>query len=113
MQGLLTIALIFTHPVQQVLQNIGAVLTLFAALTCLSLFRIRFGRTGLPPPPAGALAASAIFAISAAWMLYFGLRSSPLLVAWIAVILFVALCAYQLTRQRRLGKIERSVVDRK
>ncbi len=104
LQGVLTIALIFTHPLQQVLQNIGAVLVLFAALTCLSLFRIRFGRTGLPEPPVGALVAASIFALSAAWMLYFGFRNSPLLVAWIGVILFVSLGAYQLTlRRRRIG----------
>jgi APA family basic amino acid/polyamine antiporter len=104
LQGVLSIALIFTHPLQQVLQNIGAVLTLFAALTCLSLFRIRFGRTGLPRPPMSALVAASIFGVSAAWMLYFGFRSSPLLVAWIAVILFVSLGAYRLTvRRRRVG----------
>ncbi len=104
LQGVLSIALIFTHPLQQVLQNIGAVLTLFAALTCLSLFRIRFGRTGLPQPPVRALVAASIFALSAAWMLYFGFRNSPLLVAWIAVILFVSLGAYQFTlRRRRVG----------
>ncbi|HKD41993.1 MAG TPA: amino acid permease [Myxococcaceae bacterium] len=101
LQGVLSVVLIFTHPLQQVLQNIGAVLTLFAALTCLSLFRIRFGRTGLPPPPLAALAAASIFALSAAWMLYFGFRNSPLLVAWIAVILVVSLGAYQFTIRRR------------
>ena len=113
LQGALSIVLIFTHPLQQVLQNIGAVLTLFAGLTCLSLFRVRFRRTGLPKPSAAALAAASIFAVSAAWMLYFGFRSSPLLVAWIAVILFVALGAYQLTSRRRIGDKDRSVLDRK
>ena len=104
LQGVLSIALIFTHRLQQVLQNIGAVLTLFAALTCLSLFRIRFGRTGLPPPRLSALVAASIFALAAAWMLYFGFRSSPLLVVWIAVIGLVSLAAYQLTvRRRRVG----------
>lgn len=101
LQGVLSIVLIFTHPLQQVLQNIGAVLTLFAALTCLSLFRIRFGRTGLPRPPPSALVAASIFALSAAWMLYVGFRSSPLLVAWMAAILLVSLVAYRLTVRRR------------
>ncbi len=104
LQGVLSIALIFTHPLQQVLQNIGAVLTLFAALTCLSLFRIRFGRTGLAQPSVLALVAASIFALSAAWMLYFGFRGSPLMVTWIAVILLVSLGAYQLTMRRgRVG----------
>ena len=86
------------------LQNIGAVLTLFAALTCLSLFRIRFGRTGLAQPSVLALVAASIFALSAAWMLYFGFRGSPLMVTWIAVILLVSLGAYQLTMRRgRVG----------
>jgi basic amino acid/polyamine antiporter, APA family len=107
LQGTLSIVLIFTHPLQQVLQNIGAVLTLFAALTSASLFRIRFGRQALSPPLPGSLVAASIYVLAAAWMLYFGLRNSPILLVWIAVILLVSLIAYRIAvrgaRRRPLG----------
>ncbi len=107
LQGVLSIVLIFTHQVQQVLQNVGAILTLFAALTSLCLFRVRLGRTGLPPPPLAALAAAMVFVASAAWMLYFGFRGSTHLLAWVAVIGITALAAY-----RFLPRSRRSVLDR-
>ncbi len=115
LQGALSIALIFTHPLQQVLQNIGAVLTLFAALTCVSLFRIRFGRPALSPPSSGSLVAASIYVLAAAWMLYFGLRNSPILLAWIAVILFVSLVAYRVAPRSARPPIGegRSALDRK
>jgi APA family basic amino acid/polyamine antiporter len=114
LQGAISIALIFTHPLQQVLQNIGAVLTLFAALTSVSLFRIRFGRPALSPPSSGSLVAASIYVLAAAWMLYFGLRNSPILLAWIAAILFVSLIAYRLaprTPRPPVGE-GRSALDR-
>src|SRR5260370_8068367 len=93
LQGALSIALIFTHPLQQVLQNIGAVLTLFAALTCVSLFRIRFGRPALSPPSSGSLVPASIYVFAAAWLLYSGLRNSPILSSSIPPLLFVNLTA--------------------
>jgi APA family basic amino acid/polyamine antiporter len=114
LQSALSIALIFTHPIQQVLQNVGALLTLSAALTVLCLFRVRFGRTGMPPPSFGALAAAGIYVLSAAWMLYFGFRNSPLLAVWIVVILLIALAAYRFTPKRHRPQLDRhrSVLDR-
>jgi basic amino acid/polyamine antiporter, APA family len=115
LQGALSLALIFTHPLQQVLQNIGAVLTVFAALTSVSLFRIRFGRHALPRPSSASLIAASIYVLAAGWMLYFGLRNSPILVAWIAVILFVSLIAYRIApRSPRVTVGEgSSALDRK
>ncbi len=114
LQSALTIVLIFTHPLQRVLQNVGAVLTLSAALTALCLFRVRFGRTGLPPPSFGALAAASVYVLSSAGMLYFGLRNSPLLAAWIAVILLIAVAAYRLMPRRHRSLVHRdySSLDR-
>lgn len=115
LQSALSLALIFTHPLQRIFQNIGAVLTLFAALTALCLFRVRFGHTALAPPSFGALAAASIYVLSAVWLLYFGFRDSPLLAAWMAVILLTALAAYRLTprRQRSLIDTAPSALDRK
>ena len=75
----------------------GAILTLFAALTVLGLFRARFGRTGLPRPPLGSLVAAAIYVLSAAYMLYFGFKDRMPLLIWICLIVLVALVAYAVT----------------
>jgi APA family basic amino acid/polyamine antiporter len=107
LQSVLSIGLIFTHPVQQVLQNVGAVLTLSAALTSLCLFRLRFGRADLPRPSFAALAAASIYVLAAAWMLYFGFRSSPLLLAWILVIVLFALAAYRFTTGPHQSMLQR------
>jgi amino acid transporter len=101
LQGVLALALLFTHRLQQMLVNVGAILTLFAALVALSLFRVRFGRRDLPPPPRSTLVASAVFVAFAAWMLYFGFRGATHLVAWLAVIAAVALVFYATTARWR------------
>jgi APA family basic amino acid/polyamine antiporter len=106
-QGLLSIALIFTHPVQEVLQNVGAVLTLSAALTSLCLFRLRFGRTELPKPSLAALVAASVYVLAASWMLYFGFRSSPFLVGWILVIVLLALAGYGFTARPGRASLRR------
>ncbi len=101
LQGALSIALIFTHPVQQVLQNVGAVLTLSAAVTAASLFRVRFGEMDLPRPSMGALVSAAVYVFAAILMLCFGVRNSPLLAAWIGAILLIAATAYRLQSRKR------------
>jgi len=101
LQSVLSIALIFTHRVQQVLQNVGAVLTLSAAVTAAALFRARFGQMGLPRPPLGALVSAAVYVLAAILMLCFGVRNSPLLAAWIGAILLVAATAYRLQSRKR------------
>jgi APA family basic amino acid/polyamine antiporter len=101
LQGALAVALLFTHTVQQVLQNVGALLTLFAALTALSLFRVR--RRGHQPAPL-ALAAAAVYGISSAWMLYFGFRQFPRLIPWLAAIAAAATAFYAASAARRNQK---------
>jgi APA family basic amino acid/polyamine antiporter len=116
LQGALSITLIFTHPLQQVLQNIGAVLTLFAALTSVSLLRMRFNRhPARSPPSTASLVAASIYVLATTWMLYFGLRNSPILLAWIAAILVVTLIAYRITPRSSGAPVDerRSALDRK
>jgi APA family basic amino acid/polyamine antiporter len=101
LQSALSIALIFTHRVQQVLQNVGAVLTLSAAVTAACLFRVRFGEMELPRPSIGALVSAAVYVVAAILMLCFGVRNSPLLAGWIGAILLVAATAYRLQSRKR------------
>jgi APA family basic amino acid/polyamine antiporter len=60
LQSGLAILIILTHRLQEALQNVGAILALFAALTALSLFRVRFARPDLPRPPLISLAAAGL-----------------------------------------------------
>jgi amino acid transporter len=101
LQGALALVLLFTHELQQILSNVGAILTLFAALVALSLFRVRFVRKDLPPPSTATLIAAGIYVAFAAWMLYFGFRGATHLVAWLAVIAAAALVFYGFTARFR------------
>jgi len=101
LQGALALVILFTHQLQQVLQNVGAILVLFAALTVLGLFRARFGRLNLPRPSAFSLVAAGLYVVSATYMLYFGFKEQPMLLVWIGGIVLVALAAYGVTLSSR------------
>jgi APA family basic amino acid/polyamine antiporter len=103
LQSGLAILIILTHGLYDALQNVGAILTLFAALTALSLFRVRFARPDLPRPPLLSLAAAGLYAASTAWMLYFGFKAKTHLLIWIGGVALVALVAYGTTRAIRAG----------
>lgn len=101
LQGALALLLLYTHRLQQMLANVGAILTLFAALVALSLFRVRFSRPELPRPSRASLAAAALYVAFACWMLYHGFRGATHLLAWLAVIAAVALGFYGFTAHFR------------
>ena len=100
-QGALALVLLFTHRLQDILQNLGALLTLFTALTALSLFRVWLRAPRQARPGAVPLVAAAIHCGSAALMLYFGFRRTTGFLLWVAVVAAVALVAYTFTRARR------------
>ncbi len=107
LQGALALLLVFTHKLSDVLQNVGAILTLFAALTMAGLFRAALGKVTQEKPRPLALAAAAVYAGSTVFMLYtaigrwlkppFG-EPHPEFLVWIAVVTTVALVAWALTR---------------
>lgn len=103
LQGALALGILYAQELAQAMQNVGAILMLFAALTTLSLFRVRFGRSGWPAPPATSLAAAALYTASAAWMLYFGFQGKTHLLVWVGAIAGAALLAYAVTRLARRG----------
>ena len=100
LQGVLALVLLYTHRVQEVLGNVGAILTLFAALTATGVFRVRRLRPSLPAPGPLTLAAAAVYALSAAGMLYLGFRNSLPLVGWVLVVSVAGLAAYRLSARR-------------
>lgn len=100
LQGVLAVALLWSHELRQILQNLGAVLVLFAALTALCLFRVRWSRPDLSRPSSLSLAAAAFHGLFSAVILYFAFRASMGLVVWVGAVVVVALVAF--AWQRRL-----------
>jgi APA family basic amino acid/polyamine antiporter len=100
-QGVLTVLLIYTHSVQQVLQNVGAILTLFSALTAACLFRVPRVRPDAPAVAPAARAAGALHVAFSAFMLYFGFRHSLDLLVWVGVVFGAGLLAYAAAARRR------------
>ena len=95
------IALFFTYYYQDnlsaVMGNVGAILTLFAALTTASLFKVRFFSPKRPGPRPGALAlaAASVHVLFSAWMLYFGVRHTEThLLVWVGAVAVAAFAAY-------------------
>lgn len=98
MQAAIALLLVFTHTLQQVLMNVGALLTLFAALTSFSVFTARRSRPELPAPGTLTRLAAGLHVASSVFLLYFGFRDSLRMVAWVAAVGACALLAYALSR---------------
>jgi APA family basic amino acid/polyamine antiporter len=108
LQGALALVLIYAQELSAVLQNLGAILTLFSALTVACLFRVWIRPGEFERPRPAALVAAAIHILSAIWMLYFGFRSSTHLLVWVSVVVMVTFVAYTATsnsRGRRSAKL--------
>lgn len=76
LQSALALLLVWSHNLTEILQNMGALLTVFAALTAASLFRVRFDPRFTIKPRSLDLLAAGIYVLAASILLYFGLRNS-------------------------------------
>lgn len=102
LQGGLALGLIFTHQVQQVLQNIGALLALFSALAAATLLRVRLApRPGESRPSALGLTAAGLYIAATLVMLGFGLRATARLPIWAGAIAGLAAAAFLVSRYKR------------
>ncbi len=101
LQGALALALLAAHELVQVMENLGAILTLFAALTTLSLLRARFARPTLGRIPLVPLVGAALYTPFAVWMLYFGFQGRSRLLPWLSAIVAAALIGYLATLRSR------------
>jgi APA family basic amino acid/polyamine antiporter len=100
LQGAIALFLVFAYQLQQILSNVGAILTLFSALTVFSLFWIRFRRKEFATPSLAAMAAGLIYLLLSGVMLYFGFRRSPTLHLWVGASILMALIGYFITRKK-------------
>ena len=101
LQGLLAAAILLTHELREVLVNLGAVLTLFAALTTLALFRARRLDPQAPGPSVLARLAGGAYALSGAVMLAVGYSLGRIEVWWTLGVLAPAAVFYGISRKRQ------------
>lgn len=88
LQGAVAILLVFINKLDDLIQNIGVLLTLVSALTVLALFR--------RPREAGklALACALVFFGLSAWMIVTAVARSPMILFWIGVVVAVSVAGY-------------------
>jgi APA family basic amino acid/polyamine antiporter len=87
------------HSLSDALEAVGATLMLFSALSAgaLVLAHLR-GRLHRRASRVG-LVCSALYALFASWMLYYGFRDQAQLVPWLGGVMALALAAYAITRR--------------
>jgi APA family basic amino acid/polyamine antiporter len=90
LQGALALVLLYTHQLQQVLANVGGILTLFSALVALSLFRARSTAPGGRRPGMASLVAAAVYVATSAVLLYIGFRTQAQLLTWVVAVMAAA-----------------------
>jgi len=100
LQGTIALFLVFAYRLGEVLNNVGAILTLFSALTVFSLFWVCFRKNNRIKPPFFALAAALFYLILSGVMLYFGFKKSPTLNLWVGASIMMALIGYFTTKKR-------------
>jgi APA family basic amino acid/polyamine antiporter len=107
LQCAVALIILATHTIQQALANVGAILTLFAALVSVSIFRRAFSTgDGLEKPSRVTLAAAFIHVSSSVFMLYFGFRDSTRLLIWVGVVAAAGLGFWALARPRSIRRRE-------
>lgn len=76
LQGVLSLAVLYTHELRTVLANVGAILVLFAAMTVVGLFRLVVQPMNGRRPSAVGIFAALVYFLASAWMLIVGFSSS-------------------------------------
>ena len=100
LQGTIALFLVLAYQLGEVLNNVGAILTLFSAMTVFSLFWIRFRKRNRIKPAPASLAAAMFYLLLSGVMLYFGFKQSPTLNLWVGASILTALIGYYATRKR-------------
>jgi basic amino acid/polyamine antiporter, APA family len=100
LQGAIALFLVFAYQLGEILNNVGAILTLFSALTVFSLFWVRFRRKNRIYPETVSLISAFFFLLLSGVMLYFGFKKSPTLNLWVGASILMALIGYFATKKR-------------
>jgi APA family basic amino acid/polyamine antiporter len=106
LQGVIALFLVFAYQLGEVLSNVGAILTLFSALTVFGLFWVYFrGRDSLKFSPVTYIA-GIFYLILSGVMLYFGFKMSGSLNLWVGACILASLVGYFLTRRKAVNRNE-------
>ncbi|MBN2320270.1 MAG: APC family permease [Acidobacteria bacterium] len=107
LQGAIALFLVFAYQLGEVLSNVGAILTLFSALTVFGLFWMYFrSRKPFKLSPI-TLIAGFFYMILSGIMLYFGFKTSGILNLWVGACILASLIGYFLTRRKVATRDER------
>jgi amino acid transporter len=113
LQGIIALFLVFAYQLGEVLNNVGAILTLFSALTVFCLFWVYFKKPeGYQKPAFAALLAGLFYLLLSGVMLYFGFKRSPTLNLWVGASILMALIGYFITRRRNAARNGRAPLQR-
>ena len=104
LQGAIALTLVLAYNLREVLSNIGAVLTLFSAITIFSLFWVYFRRREYPRPSLSVLLAGVFYLVMSAAMLYVGFSISRTLALWIGVCIVTALIGYFIAKRKMASR---------
>jgi len=106
LQGAISLFLVLAYQLQEVLANVGAILTLFSALTVFSLFWVCFKRKEYPRPAPLVLIAAGLFLMISIVMLYFGFSRSLTLNLWVGACILAALTGYFFAQRKMAARSE-------
>jgi len=104
LQGAIALILVFAYNLRDVLSNVGAILTLFCALTVFSLFWICFKRREYLRPAPLVMIAAGFYLIISVVMLYFGFRDSITLSLWVGACILAALIGYFIAKRKMASR---------
>ena len=106
LQGAIALFLVFAYQLGEVLNNVGAILTLFSALTVFALFWIYFKNRNLYKFSPATLIAGFFYLALSGVMLYFGFRQSGTLNLWVGACILASLIGYFLIRRKIASRSE-------
>jgi len=100
LQGAIALFLVFAYQLGEVLSSVGAILTLFSALTVFGLFWMYFrNRKPVKLSPV-TMIAGLFYLVLSGIMLYFGFKTSGVLNLWVGACILASLVGYFLTRRK-------------
>lgn len=107
LQGAIALFLVFAYQLGEVLYNVGAILTLFSALTVFALFWMFFKRRNSVKLGFTTVVAGVFYLMLSSVMLYFGFKMDLTLYLWVGASILASLFGYFITRRRSVSRSER------
>ena len=104
LQGVIALFLVFAYQLGEVLSNVGAILTLFSALTVFGVFWMYFRRRNSYKFSPVTLIAGIFYLVLSGVMLYFGFKMSGSLNLWVGACILASLIGYFLTRRKGVSR---------